>query len=58
MQTVDPDQTPLSGMSNLGLHCLSVSYLWDARHKWVNHLVLADTCTNKKSYFMTFSNIL
>ena len=22
--------------SDLGLHCLSISLLWDARHKWVN----------------------
>ena len=34
--SVDPDQTAGSAMSNLGLHCLPVSLLWDARHKWVN----------------------
>ena len=30
--SVDPDQTP---RSDLDLHCLSMSHLWDARHKWV-----------------------
>ena len=30
---VDPDQTPLSSASDLGLHCLYRSQLSDARHK-------------------------
>ena len=34
--SVDPDQTPHSATSDLGLHCLPMSLLWDARHKWVN----------------------
>ena len=34
--SVDPDQTPRSAASDLGLHCLSMSLLWDARHKWIN----------------------
>ena len=29
----DPDQTPHSAASDLGLHCLQMSLLWDARHK-------------------------
>ena len=33
--SVDPDQTPHSAASDLGVHCLPVSHLWDARHKWV-----------------------
>ena len=33
---VDPDQTPRSAASDLGLHCLLESLLWDARLKWVN----------------------
>ena len=33
--SVDPDQMPHSVASDLGLHCLPVSHLWDARHKWV-----------------------
>ena len=32
----DPDQTPHSAASDLGLHCLSMSHLWDARLQWVN----------------------
>ena len=30
---VDPDQTPRSAASDLGLQCLPMSHLWDARHK-------------------------
>ena len=30
---LDPDQTPRSAASDLGLHCLPMSLLWDARHK-------------------------
>ena len=35
-QNVDPDQMPHSVASDLGLHCLPMSLLWDARLKWVN----------------------
>ena len=31
----NPDQTPRSAASDLGLHCLPMSYLWDTGHKWV-----------------------
>ena len=31
--SVDPDQTPHSVASDLGLHCLPMSHFWDARHK-------------------------
>ena len=34
--SVDPDQTPRFAASNLGLLCLRMSLLWDARHKLVN----------------------
>ena len=34
-KNVDPDQMPHSAASDLGLHCLPMSLLWDARHKWV-----------------------
>ena len=34
---VDPDQTPRSAASNLGLHCLLMLLLWDARLIWVNN---------------------
>ena len=33
--SVDPDQTPRFAASDLGLHCLPMSLLWDARHKWI-----------------------
>ena len=33
--SVDPDQTPRSAASDLGLHCLPMSLLWDARLKCV-----------------------
>ena len=29
--SVDPDQTPRSAASDLGLYCLPLSLLWDAR---------------------------
>ena len=31
----DPDQTPRYAASDLGIHCLPMSLLWDARLKWV-----------------------
>ena len=34
--SVDPDQTPRSAASDLGLYCLPMSLLCDARLKWVN----------------------
>ena len=30
--SVDPDQTPYPAASDLCLHCLPISLLWDARH--------------------------
>ena len=33
--SVDPDQTPRSAASDLGLRCFSMSFLWDARLKLV-----------------------
>ena len=38
--SVNPDQTPRSAASNLDLHYLPMSLLWDVRHKWVNSHVL------------------
>ena len=32
---IDPDQTQRSVASDLGVHCLPMSHLWDARLKWV-----------------------
>ena len=36
---VDPDQTPHFVASDLGLHSLSMSLLWNAKHKLVNNSV-------------------
>ena len=36
VNSVDPDQTPLSVACDLGLYCLSKSLLWDARPEWFN----------------------
>ena len=33
--SADPDQMPQNAASDLGLHYLLVSLLWDARRKWV-----------------------
>ena len=30
--SVEPDQTPRSAASDLGLHCLPMAILWDGRH--------------------------
>ena len=38
--SVDPDQMPRTVASDLSLHCLQMSLLWDPRHKWVNMLNL------------------
>ena len=31
--SVDPDQTPCSAASDMGLHCLPRSQKWDTGHK-------------------------
>ena len=36
---VDPDQTPRSAASDLGLHYLLTSLLWDAKHKWIKYIL-------------------
>ena len=43
--SVDPDQTPRSAASDRGQHCLSISLLWDARHKWVKVILVFAICT-------------
>ena len=45
--SVDPDQTPRFAASDLELHCLQMSYLWDARHKWVKVLIRSACEINK-----------
>ena len=34
--SVDTDRAPRFVASDLGLHVLTMSFLWDGRHKWVN----------------------
>ena len=34
--SADPYQTPPSAASDLGLHYLAKSFLWVARHNWLN----------------------
>ena len=53
--SVDPDQSPHSGVSDLGLHCLPMSLLWDSMHKWVK--VPSKLCKRRHSkniYFLFF----
>ena len=38
---VDPDHTPQNAASDLGLQCLPMSLLWDARHILVDALFLS-----------------
>ena len=32
----DPEQTPHSAVSDLGLHCLPIILLWVSRLQWIN----------------------
>ena len=45
---VDPDQTPRFAPSNLGLRCLPMSFLWDARH--INNNIYLNCCYQRDSY--------
>ena len=38
--SVDPDQTPRSAAFDLDLHCLTMTRLWDAKHKWIKRGLL------------------
>ena len=52
----DPDQTPCSAASDLGLHCLPMSQKWDARLMWVKVFGLKIICYHKTidSYSVSF----
>ena len=56
--SVDPDQTPRSAASDLGLHCLSTALLWDAGHKWVNPSIVPVIFNCSKPYKLTFHIIM
>ena len=46
--SVDPDQMSHFAESDLGLHCLPMFLLWDARHKCVNvHIRLTFSMLNE-----------
>ena len=58
---VDPDQMPHYVASDLDLHCLPMSHLWDARLKWVKYsdtnslsTVLDKPFLKKKNSFLFF----
>ena len=38
----EPDQTPRSAASDLGLHCLPITLLWVSRLQWVNSVETLD----------------
>ena len=42
----DPDQTPRSAASDLGLHCLPVALLGVSRLQWANIFLLCTKCTD------------
>ena len=39
----DPDQTPHSAVSDLGLHCLPITLLGVSSLQWVNDAACSDT---------------
>ena len=45
--SVDPDQMLHSAASDLGLHCLPVSLLWDTRCKWVTAASSMSDCGSR-----------
>ena len=49
---VDPDQMPHSAASDLVLHCLPMSLLWDAWHIWVKVPI---TYNSSRSHSVIFS---
>ena len=58
--SADPDQTPRSAASDLSLHCLQLSHLWDARLKWVkgNNTLLGVTTLFRRGLACSEANIV
>ena len=52
--SADPDQTP---RSDLGLQCLRVSLLWDARHKWVKTDLCSKTLNRSNKRIVNSENL-
>ena len=51
----DPDQTPRSAASDLGLHCLPITLLRVSRLQWVNALLLASCPTIWTVSFLSYN---
>ena len=47
---VDPDRTPRSAASDLGLNCLPMSLFWETRHKWVKLPFYFDTARRQECF--------
>ena len=52
--SVDPDQTPRSSASDLGLHCLPTSLLWDSRRKQLTQENLPKLFTTAAERFFLY----
>ena len=50
----DPDQTPHSGASDLGLHCLPITLLWVSRLQWVKVPITTTADNIVKLFFFFF----
>ena len=48
----DPDQTPRSSASNLGLHCLPITLLGDFRLQWVNQFAYQEEIKSNVYMYM------
>ena len=49
----DPDQTPHSAASDLGLHCLPITHLGSPDYNGLKYNVLADTKTPTQCWHLT-----
>ena len=47
----DPDQTPRSAASDLGLHCLPITLLGVSRLHWVKASIMTAADINLKDFF-------
>ena len=47
--SVNPDQMPRSAASDLGLLCLLMSLVWDARLKWIRCQALFSVVNNQNN---------
>ena len=56
VSSVDPDLMPHCAASDVGLHCLPMSHLWDARLKWVKEtdLEYSPHCADSRRVFVSY----